>query len=68
MVIANDVSDKRIGFNSDHNAVTVLCKNPNTTTVSSTVLALKTKHQLAEQLIQMIAQASQNEPLNTTSL
>ena len=68
MVIANDVSDKRIGFNSDHNAVTVLCKTPNTMAISNTHLSLKTKHQLAEQLIQLIAQASQNEPLNTTSL
>ena len=68
MVIANDVSDKRIGFNSDHNAVTVLCRTPNPTAVSSTPLSLQTKHQLAEQLIQVIAQASQNEPPNTMSL
>ncbi|BCD96437.1 bifunctional phosphopantothenoylcysteine decarboxylase/phosphopantothenate--cysteine ligase CoaBC [Marinagarivorans cellulosilyticus] len=68
MIIANDVSDKNIGFNSDSNAVTVLSQKAQSTEVSSITLAVDTKDKIAEQLLKVIAKASQNEPLISTSL
>jgi phosphopantothenoylcysteine decarboxylase/phosphopantothenate--cysteine ligase len=50
MIIANDVSDTRIGFNSDNNAVVVLCND--TERYSFDILS---KTQLAKQLIALIS-------------
>ncbi|WNO09313.1 bifunctional phosphopantothenoylcysteine decarboxylase/phosphopantothenate--cysteine ligase CoaBC [Teredinibacter sp. KSP-S5-2] len=50
MVIANDVSQPGIGFNSDNNNVTVIDAN------GETEIAGLSKYQLAKQLIQLIAQ------------
>ena len=50
MVIANDVSDSRIGFNSDYNAVTVI------TAESTYTIATASKTHIAQQIIQRIAQ------------
>lgn len=50
MVIANDVSQPGIGFNSDHNNVTVIDAD------GETEIAGLSKYQLAKQLIQLIAQ------------
>jgi phosphopantothenoylcysteine decarboxylase/phosphopantothenate--cysteine ligase len=49
MIIANDVSDNTIGFNSDHNVVTVLTEN------SLIELPEASKHQLAITLVERIA-------------
>jgi len=49
MIIANDVSDSSIGFNSDHNAVTVLTKD------SLVELPEASKHQLAVTIVERIA-------------
>lgn len=51
MIIANDVSDSAIGFNTDHNAVTVISTN------KETVLPEASKSQLARTIIQTIADA-----------
>lgn len=51
MVIANDVSIADIGFNSDDNAVTVICAD------HQERLDARSKHQLARDLVQRIAQA-----------
>lgn len=50
MIVANDVSDSRIGFNTDHNAVTIL------TAYDERVLAEASKFQLAQHIVQSIAQ------------
>lgn len=49
MIIANDVSDQSIGFNSDDNAVTVICPH------SQTELSRAPKRQLARDIIDLIA-------------
>ncbi|MFT6221435.1 MAG: phosphopantothenoylcysteine decarboxylase/phosphopantothenate--cysteine ligase [Candidatus Endobugula sp.] len=49
MIIANDVSDSTIGFNSDHNVVTILTKN------SLVELPEASKHQLAITITEKIA-------------
>ncbi len=49
MIIANDVSDSRIGFNADDNAVTVLTKD------DEQVLPETSKVQLAHMLIEQVA-------------
>jgi phosphopantothenoylcysteine decarboxylase/phosphopantothenate--cysteine ligase len=49
MIVANDVSDTSIGFNSDNNAVTVLWAD------GAQELALAGKAALARQIIQLIA-------------
>ncbi len=49
MIIANDVSDKRIGFNSEDNEVTVLWRD------GQQSLALQSKTQLASKIVEMIA-------------
>lgn len=49
MIVANDVSDQRIGFNSDNNAATIL------TADSELVIGETSKRQLAAQLIEHIA-------------
>lgn len=49
MIIANDVSDSSIGFNSDHNAVTVLTKD------GLVELPEASKHQLAVTIVERIA-------------
>tara|TARA_R110002167_G_scaffold9806_13_gene45360 strand:- start:1160 stop:2392 length:1233 start_codon:yes stop_codon:yes gene_type:complete len=55
MIIANDVAQQGIGFNSDDNAVTVVTRH------SEQQLQLASKTQLARQLISLIAvQLSQN--------
>ena len=51
MIIANDVSDSRIGFNSPENAVTVL-----TADGSSVEFAQQSKTQLAVKLIKLVAE------------
>ena len=53
MIIANDVSDTDIGFNSDHNQVHLV------TADGVTALPRLTKAQLARQLIDNIAQLDQ---------
>lgn len=50
LVIANDISDNKIGFNSDDNAVTVVDNN------SATELSQRSKHQLARELVALFAQ------------
>lgn len=50
MIVANDVSNAAIGFNSDYNAVTVLSKN------SQAYLAKAPKQIIAYQILQLIAQ------------
>ena len=50
MIVANDVSDKSIGFNSDNNEATVLWPD------GEQVLALSGKGAMARQIIQLIAQ------------
>lgn len=50
MIAANDVSNTKIGFNSEQNALTVFTAN------SSTNIALASKQQVAQQLVQLIAQ------------
>ena len=52
MIIANDVSDTRIGFNSDDNQVSLVTANG----VES--LPLLSKHNLARQLILAISKLS----------
>lgn len=49
MIIANDVSDSTIGFNTDHNAVTIL------TSKQENVLPEASKPQLAKTIVQTIA-------------
>ncbi len=49
MIIANDVSDSRIGFNSDNNAVSVFWPG------GSEVLPTASKQQLAKSLIEIVA-------------
>ena len=49
MIVANDVSDTSIGFNSDNNAVTVLWAD------GAQELALAGKAALARQIMQLIA-------------
>lgn len=49
LVIANDVSNARIGFNSDNNAVTIYGKK------FTTAIAECSKQQLAQQIITLIA-------------
>ena len=51
MIIANDVSDARIGFNSDDNAVTIL------TAATQTALQQASKRHLAREIIAYIASA-----------
>lgn len=50
MIIANDVSDREIGFNSDNNAVSILWKG------GEEHLQLASKRQLSRELIAKIAQ------------
>lgn len=49
MIIANDVSDAAIGFNSDNNAVTILCGD------SEDYLSVQNKMSLAREIISKIA-------------
>ncbi|HEY9034774.1 MAG TPA: bifunctional phosphopantothenoylcysteine decarboxylase/phosphopantothenate--cysteine ligase CoaBC [Pseudomonadales bacterium] len=57
MIIANDVSDSRIGFNSDHNAVTVISRG-----ASPLPLPACSKTELARQLVQLIARQLPDSP------
>ena len=50
MIIANDVSNDAIGFNSDHNAVVVLWNN------GEKDLELASKETIAQQVVSLIAQ------------
>ncbi len=50
MIIANDVSNSAIGFNSDYNAVTILDKS------SEITLKQANKRQLARDIIEQIAE------------
>ncbi|MEE4661127.1 MAG: bifunctional phosphopantothenoylcysteine decarboxylase/phosphopantothenate--cysteine ligase CoaBC, partial [Halieaceae bacterium] len=50
MIVANDVSSPALGFNSDRNAATVLWRG------DQQALPEASKHQLAAQLIQLLAQ------------
>lgn len=60
MIIANDISDNSIGFNSDNNQVTIISKEKpstkNTTNENIVVLAENSKIQLARDIIQNIAE------------
>ncbi len=55
MIIANDVSDSRIGFNSEDNEVTVLWQDKNSGVDKSTAFTLQSKVQLAANIIELIA-------------
>src|SRR5690606_27247624 len=57
MIVANDVSRKEIGFNSDNNAVTVVhCDNGSSTDEPRVLeIAETSKTQLARDLIQLIS-------------
>jgi phosphopantothenoylcysteine decarboxylase/phosphopantothenate--cysteine ligase len=59
MVIANDVSDKTIGFDSDNNAVTLVAGD------TETVFAETSKRHLARQLIKAIAQQLQGSSVKS---
>lgn len=48
MIVANDVSDQRIGFNSENNAVTVLWDG------GSQLFSLQSKSQLARSIVELI--------------
>ncbi len=50
MIVANDVSDTSIGFNSDHNAATVIWKDGEQT------LDRATKDVIARQILELVAQ------------
>jgi len=50
LVVANNISDSRIGFNSDDNAVTLVEKN------TATEISQRSKQQLARELIALFAQ------------
>jgi phosphopantothenoylcysteine decarboxylase/phosphopantothenate--cysteine ligase len=50
LVVANNISDSHIGFNSDDNAVTLIDKN------STKEISQRSKHQLARELIAHFAQ------------
>lgn len=50
LVVANDISDNNIGFNSDNNAVTLVEKN------TTTEISQRSKQQLARELIALFAQ------------
>lgn len=50
LVVANNISDSSIGFNSDDNAVTLIEKN------SVTEISPRSKHRLARELIAIFAQ------------
>ena len=54
MMIANDVSNQAIGFNSDNNAVTVLWDG------GETCLKLASKASIAQQIMQLIAHQNPN--------
>ena len=49
MIVANDVSDTSIGFNSDHNAATVIWKDGEQT------LERATKDVIARQILELVA-------------
>jgi phosphopantothenoylcysteine decarboxylase/phosphopantothenate--cysteine ligase len=50
MIVANDVADRSIGFNSDQNAVTILWRN------GEQALPRAGKDSIARQIIELIAQ------------
>jgi len=50
MIVANDVSDEAIGFNTDHNKVTIL------TAEKEYPLLEASKFQLAQTIVQMVAE------------
>ncbi|RLA49146.1 MAG: bifunctional phosphopantothenoylcysteine decarboxylase/phosphopantothenate--cysteine ligase CoaBC [Gammaproteobacteria bacterium] len=52
MIVANDVSDPSIGFNSDHNEATVLWRD------GEQVLARSSKSTIARQIVELIAVAN----------
>ena len=63
LIIANDVSDPRIGFDSDDNAVTLIAPNNQNT------LAKASKQQLAQDIIQHIVKTmNETEKTMTTGL
>ena len=49
MMVANDVSNQAIGFNSDNNAVTVLWRD------GEKILELASKASIAQQIMHLIA-------------
>ncbi|MFT0211946.1 bifunctional phosphopantothenoylcysteine decarboxylase/phosphopantothenate--cysteine ligase CoaBC [Pseudomonas sp. F1_0610] len=51
LIVANDVSNHAIGFNSEDNAITIIDKNQ-----QQTVFAQTSKSKIAQQLVQFIAQ------------
>ncbi len=53
MVVANDVSDATIGFNSDDNAATILLREEKA--LRDIVLSRRSKTQLAREIVQIIA-------------
>ena len=56
MIIANDVSDSRIGFNSEDNEVTVLWQNKASGADEQVAFSLQSKAQLATNIIELIAE------------
>lgn len=56
LIVANDVSNQDIGFNSDNNAVTIL------SATTETVLAIASKQQLSRSIIQTIAEHYKQQP------
>ncbi|TRW48982.1 bifunctional phosphopantothenoylcysteine decarboxylase/phosphopantothenate--cysteine ligase CoaBC [Aliidiomarina halalkaliphila] len=56
MIIANDVSNTNIGFNSDHNAVTVFWQN------NKKHLEAQSKQSIATEVIGFIAQQTTSQP------
>ena len=55
MIIANDVSDSRIGFNSEDNEVTVWWQKKPSGAVEKAVFALQSKAQLAASIMELIS-------------
>ncbi|NQX87402.1 MAG: bifunctional phosphopantothenoylcysteine decarboxylase/phosphopantothenate--cysteine ligase CoaBC [Halioglobus sp.] len=54
MVVANDVSDNSVGFNSDHNAATIIWKT------GEQSLERATKHVIARKILELIAEQARH--------
>lgn len=61
LIVANDVSDSRIGFNGDNNAVTVIGSNVEYT------LPRTSKQQIARQLLDILAQRFHDQSKNNST-
>jgi len=56
MIVANDVSDQSIGFNSEENAVTILWRD------GELALEQTGKGEIARQIVELIARRIQTPP------